>query len=1139
MTTRALLDLRGLAHLAWAGGNPEDTILLESGKRVATAEAGLKTFITRTLMTILETVQPIHIIGVLEGVDNKARRRALFEGYKSKSSDDSMEPAEKEAKDRCFFLCQKLLIALGACLVKTPYAEADDTIAYLCAGLKGAKKIYTVDKDLTALHSPTNFVFIKGEYTTQFEGLNFDLGVSPKLVTLYKSIVGDASDTYPGVKGMGPSAWDSLVKTYGYDGLLQLMECVETSEFGPILDSLHESPDKVLRKLYDSREQWRCSYLLAQLHPEYCETSFANKSTRPIWIKRVPTKERLTALLTECGLEGLLPQLLKYTVKVKGIDANTEVNWEKMVKLMRDSYAIGFDYESFDKNKYPNFRETKKDFVDVLSQEITGVSFCFGDNLQYSVYLPVNHADTANLDKQVVFNVLKEIDKPGQKAELVAQNAPFEMCLTKTNYDYSFNRLVLDTAIMAMYVDEEEPNGLKHMSKRVLNYDQKNYTETLNGKEDMRALSLPEVLHYGCDDSICTVHMFVLYKIIMEVEGTWDFYHENEPYFDIEMLKSYIKGVGIDYDELNKQAEEDTVVADASMKELRQILERECSEANLEGFRTLWQEVRNFEEEKLIQGFVQKGEPVNRELIDERLEQFRQETLEACKYTPLSPAKLGKAMSMFSAVAKSLGLPGIRSMKEPYLLKYANGIRSQAQEQEVELTSLQDTFLTYVVSDLLKLYDFCILRMQEDEELWEGDELNIGSPKQMAQLFYGKLGLPVLVRNIDKKKVNKRTAWEIDQAPSTDVIALETWMAEEDKGSWKFRVLELVKLLRGIKTKFGLYYKPYPRFRRPDDGRIHPGVRNCGTITKRPSSSSPNLLQLSKKDEARFRRVVVAEEDYIIVSIDFVQQELVVLAGLSDDKNLRSCYQGNNKKDVHSLTGRGIVNLQLAKQGKAPISYEEFVEKAEDKKTEEYRIRKTPAKQTNFLMVYGGSPAGLSRKSIVPKETAEQWVSVFFSTYPGVERYQGRQISLVRRHGFVKTVYGTRRHLNGAFSANKAVAAACERQGINAPIQGSCADLLKMVFRKMVKARLTDRLNSYVIAPVYDEIIAAVPAHNVHQWCEELADMMEVELPGLNITLSTSVSIGLNAGDQIELKTRPTKELIEQTLKRIGAYDAN
>lgn len=1130
---RILLDLRGLVIWAYKDRTSEDTVLNAKGEPVPTAASGVKNFIQRTLLPILERTTPINIIGVLEGNSANARRRALLESYKNKPSDDALDEVQMREKENCLLQVQRLLTALGCPLVKTPYAEADDTIAYLCKGLKGGKIVYTVDNDLTQLHSPKVALMVKGEHKTGFKSMSFDEGVSPDMVVLYKSIVGDPSDQYVGVRGLGEKAFETLQATVGWDGMQELLDCVANTNYGPLKEAMEATNNKILRKLYDAREEWRVSYLLAKLHPEWCETSFGGKSTRPVWIKRVPTKERLLKVLEPLGLEALLPSFSKYLLKVVALDANSKVNWKSLYSTMRDSMAVAFDYESFDKNKFDTLQKAKPGYVDVLSQEVTGVSACFGDNLQYAIYVPVNHRDTANFPPEKILEIIKEIDTHGQRAELVAHNASFEQVVTKTNYGYTFNRMVLDTATMGVYEDEEELQGLKYASKRVLNYDQVSYQQLVGPDMDMRDLSLPEVLSYGTDDSICSAHLYVLRKMILEVEGTWDFYKENEPYFDREMMKTFIKGTKVDFEEMALQEREDEALRKTTTAELRGLLEKHCLEVNEEGFTTLWAEIEPYEREKALKKAEEAGVELNKEELEGKIEALQAETLAACQYTPLSPAKILGAKPLFSRVARFLNFPSVRSLKPEYVSTYVKGIRDQAEEQKVELSDSQKEFLQLLSGNMLELYDFCLGVMESAEELWEGDELNIGSPKQMAQLFYGKMGLPVLLRNVDKNKVkpNKRTCWDLEQAPSVDILAIETWMAELSPEDWKYQVLDKVKTLRGIQTKFSLYYKPYPLFKRPDTGMVHPGIKNCGTVTKRPSGTSPNPFQWSKKDGAKFRRVIVPyTEDEVICSIDFEQQELVVLAGLSDDKNLRSCYQGNNKKDVHSLTGMGILNLQLVKLGQRPMTYEEFVKAKEDKKSLASVIRKKPAKITNFLMVYGGSSSGLSRKATVPKKVAESWVDAFFETYPGVKSYQDRMISEVRKFGFVKTAFGTRRHLTGAFSTNKAVAAASERQGINAPIQGTCADLLKKLMREVVLSNLTERLGATIIAPVYDEILASVPKARLVEWIQELSSMMEIFLPGLNIGLTTSVSIGLNAGDQVELGSKPSREVIEKAL---------
>ena len=270
-------------------------------------------------------------------------------------------------------------------------------------------------------------------------------------------------------------------------------------------------------------------------------------------------------------------------------------------------------------------------------------------------------------------------------------------------------------------------------------------------------------------------------------------------------------------------------------------------------------------------------------------------------------------------------------------------------------------------------------------------------------------------------------------------------------------------------------------------------------------------------------------EDELVVSIDYVQEELVIMAGESGDENLRSCYIGDNKKDVHTNTGSAIYNSQM----RTNIRYDQYAELVEKKDKKANDIRKVYAKRTNFLVAYGGGPAGMARKIIVPMEMAESFYEAFFLSYPRVKDYQARKIAEAQRFGYVKECFGTRRHLNKIFDKSKRVRSSAERQAGNAPIQSGAASVLKKLMSGYVKNSVAERFGSTIYGPIYDEVVASVPKSNVHAYVEEMANLMEIELPGLNITLSTSVSIGHNWGDQIEIGTRPTAEMVYATIAKI------
>lgn len=1130
---RHILDLRGLVMHAYFSGAPEDTVVNKEGKQVPTAAHAIKRFIEIYLRKILEKVAPINIIGVMEGGNN--RRRAIFPEYKNKPSQSDGDPIMAEQIDAALTAAQKLLLGLGAMLVKTPTCEADDTIAWLCKGLQGDKHVYTVDQDLLQLYEyPGVTVQVKHEISKYFKGMDFGDADNPapiQMIRLYKSIVGDPSDNYAGVAGMGEAAWLRLVDTYGYDGMLQIGQCVDRMRYEDIESSLEAQPDRQLQKLLTNKDQWRQSYVLAGLHPEWCESSWQDKIVRPQWGKRVPTVERLTAVLEPLGLEPMVAEFKFLCVQKWGVDKKrwNQGNSLRMMQHLQLSPMVAFDYESYDTLKHAPYRVARPGFVDVLNQEIVSCSFGFGSNMQFAAYFSFNHRDTANLDLSVMKFLLEQL----KDQTLIAQNAPFEMTLTKNNLGITMGQ-VLDTRVMSSYVNENFPDGLKDLSQRYLNYQQTRYDEVVPKDGDMRDISMLEGLDYGCDDSICTAHLYVLFKAIMECEGTWAFYEENEPAFDRVMMKSFIAGIPIDYAKLSELQHEDEVLRESTQLEMRTLLKEHCSSINEAGFDTLWPEIREYE-----RGLFKLKHP---EASDEDfLEHVRPRKLELydkCAFVELGPPDHVNNASM---IAKLIGLPTLRGKSKAWVEKYCQGIRDQALQNGVALTDEQAVFLEAFEIGAGRDYDdMCKRVVSENKSVWVGDELNIDSPKQMAELFYGKMGLPILIRNIDKTGEGKRTLWELEQAPSTAVVAIETWLAEiNDEDDWRFKVLKHILTLRGISTRFKLYYKTYPLLQSPTTGNLHPSIKNCGTVTRRPSGSAPNILQITKKDQGKLRSIILPMADdgktgpQCVVSIDFVQQELMILAAESNDAKLRSCYQGANRMDVHSLTGTSLYNEIMRRAGKPPVTYAQFNALVEAKEKDAWKIRKKIAKETNFLMAYRGSAAGLARKAIVPKAMAEAFYDGFYNTYPGVGPYQEQVIRQAKKTGFITTCFGNRKHCDGLFDRNKRIASSWERQVVNMPIQGGAADVLKTVMRQTEKSGLLEQTGATIYAPVYDELVASVPIVNVFEYCDRMATIMELELPGRNLRLETSVSIGKNWGAQVEVGTRPTKQTIQEALEKI------
>lgn len=1147
-----ILDLRGLTIRAFYSSG---------GKK---AEEGFANFMERFLDPLLSKgAQPINIILVGEG--GNQRRRDIYEKYKFKPEQDAEDEAVTEQKRLAHKMIYKFMLGLGCPAVSTKFCEADDTIGLLCQKLEGTKTVWTVDKDLTAICnsdlSPDDetTVMLSDGLAEEVEGIPF-YQVGGRMVTLYKSIVGDASDQYKGVPGMGPAAFSKLVQEYGWDGCDQLIEAVDSGDFRELEEYRGEKP---IAKLLDNKDSWRTSWLLAKLHPEWCYQTYQRKAVRPEWEKRLPEMWRLEKVMTKLGLPlELLDKYRKYTVNATLIECGDTILDAALAEL-KMTPVLAFDYESYDPIMHEPYRVAKKGrgFVDVLSQEQVGMSFVTGANLQNAYYLPVKHRDTNNHAPAVIEGTLVAMSEAEEEtgAPITAHNASFERAVSLTNLEIEFDTMH-DTTIMSSYVDENSRASLKYLSKALLNYDQATYADTV-GDGDMTDISGEEVLQYGCDDSIVCGHLHVLFKLIMQCEDTWNFYCKNEPYFETLTTPQFVSGIPIDFEKMEGLDKADTEVLKSSLSELQDTLKEHCSKLDENAFHTLWAEVLQYETAKLEEAADKKADKKEEagefddeiypksdflseerdkfpDILDKKEEEFRGK----CIYKTFAPKEPEFTRQWVSDVAKSLGLPGVRSIRREKLADYADGIRLQTGE-DLELTREQTQFVQIV--DLLSednaqedFLEFAADVAGEVEDgrpkypdLWEGTELNVNSPPQMAQLFYGMMGLPILIRN-EAKEGSKRDQFSLEGAPSTGSIAMETWKAELEDDDWRKAAIENVLSIRAVNTKRGLYYRPYPLWAAPQDGRIHPQIKNCGTITRRPSGTSPNILQVSKKDPQIRQTFLPQSRGEVVVSIDFSQQELAILAAMSQDENLLSCYTGplDKRRDVHSMTGMAVLEAHAHRR----TSYAEFVSLLREGDPEVILARKQ-AKMVNFLIVYGGSAAGLSRKLVVPKSMAKKFYDGFHKTYPSVADYQNRMVTSARKQGFVLTPFGNRKHCYPMFSASEYARSSWERQSINFPIQGGAADVLKMLLAAVVQDGVFERTKALMYAPVYDEVVSSVPVKGVAEYVQTMQKLMSIEIPGTTpVVLTTDVSIGKTWGRQLEISSpHATEEEITGTLKKL------
>jgi len=355
-------------------------------------------------------------------------------------------------------------------------------------------------------------------------------------------------------------------------------------------------------------------------------------------------------------------------------------------------------------------------------------------------------------------------------------------------------------------------------------------------------------------------------------------------------------------------------------------------------------------------------------------------------------------------------------------------------------------------------------------------EFNINSPKQLREILFEKL----------KLRVVKRTK----TGPSTDEEVLRV-LAETH---------ELPKLLleyRQLTKLKNTYVDALPALVDPATGRVHTWFNQAGTETGRLSSNNPNLQNIPIKTEvgSRIRKAIIAYDNKsVLLSCDYSQIELRVLAHLSGDENLIQAFRRGD--DIHKATAALIYNVE------------------EKDVTEEMR---DVAKRINFGIVYGLSSWGLARDLKLPLEEAQVFIDAYFIRYPGVKNYIDSQIALAKKQKFVSTILGRRRYLPEIDNKNQAVIQLAQRQAVNTPIQGSASDLIKLAMIHVAGCIAEKKLDTKMILQIHDELLFNVPENEFDDFIGLAKNSMENVLK-LNVPVRVSMKKGRNWLEMEEVK---------------------
>ena len=361
-----------------------------------------------------------------------------------------------------------------------------------------------------------------------------------------------------------------------------------------------------------------------------------------------------------------------------------------------------------------------------------------------------------------------------------------------------------------------------------------------------------------------------------------------------------------------------------------------------------------------------------------------------------------------------------------------------------------------------------ILQLEAEAYEIAGQPFNLSSPKQLGEIFFDKLGMPVV----------KKTA---TGARSTDEEVLEK-LAEDYPLPAK--LLEH----RGLAKLKGTYTDKLAQLALPSDGRVHTHYAQAVAVTGRLSSNDPNLqnIPIRTPEGRRVREAFVAPAGSQIASADYSQIELRIMAHLSGDAALLLAF--HDGMDVHRATAAEIFSIDTAQVSSEQRRY---------------------AKVINFGLIYGMSAYGLAKALSIDNTAAKNYIARYFERYPGVKNYMDQTRELAKAQGYVETVFGRRLYLPEINASNGQRRAGAERAAINAPMQGTAADLIKLSMVKVQEVIDAQKLRTKMIMQVHDELVFEVPDNEV-EWVRHEVPKLMAGVAQLKVPLLAEVGVGPN-----------------------------
>ena len=397
--------------------------------------------------------------------------------------------------------------------------------------------------------------------------------------------------------------------------------------------------------------------------------------------------------------------------------------------------------------------------------------------------------------------------------------------------------------------------------------------------------------------------------------------------------------------------------------------------------------------------------------------------------------------------------------------------------EEPMINVLADIEMAGVKIDTAALAEYAVelnrkLAELEAEVRTEAGEptLNINSTRQLGEVLFAKM------RIAEKPKMTRTKQF------CTDEEYLQSF-------AHKHRIVDKILEYRGVKKLLSTYVEALPQLVNRRTGRIHTSFNQAVTATGRLSSTNPNLQNIPVRDEMgrRIRRAFIPSDgDHLLLSADYSQVELRLMAHLSGDEALIAAFE--HGEDIHAATAARLFNKPIGEV------------------TSEERRR---AKTANFGIIYGISAFGLSQRLEIPRKEAKEIIDGYFASYPKVREYMERVVEKAREDGFVTTIFGRRRYLNDITSHNAVARGLAERNAVNAPIQGSAADIMKIAMINVHRRFAAEGILSKVILQVHDELVVDMLRSEQEQVVRIVTECME-SAAKLKVRLIAEAGVGEN-----------------------------